>query len=144
MGRSVSSPSGEGFNLYLQFDNLSEYEEDVYLEWEWFTEGLVEQIQVRYPSLETVDRWVDREDHAYLENNQVVIGISEYCGVVCLWGRLLSDHAQRDCWRYEDGRALAYRNLENISRGLEKLLGDRILRRIGSFSNGESVYEKAS
>jgi len=91
MGRSVSYP-----HLGLEFEpeecaecgnvGFSYYAEwDAGLEWEYFIDELTSGFQKAFPSLKECDQWLDREDHAILENGHVWIGVSEYEGTVSVW-----------------------------------------------------------
>jgi hypothetical protein len=82
----------------------------------------------KYPSLERISEWLDREDRAILENRLVYIGVSEYCGLVSVWVVPKED--------YPD---LTAKFIKTITPYFEKV-GE--LRKVGTFSNGEAVFEK--
>lgn len=133
MGRSVSKPSGSIIAEYLHI----EIEES----WEFreFLDDVREVVQERYPSFRHEDKWLDNEDHAILRNDHALVGVSEYCGLVCVWAVV-----RRDI----DTPELAQHWLEsivgNFHKHLAKRYGSALLRRIATASNGESFYERAA
>lgn len=127
MGRSVSVPSDAFAVSYQQFDG----EED--FDWEFFIDDIKEQVKSEFPSFEDADFWLDREDHALLENRFAYFGVSEYCGLVSLWLVLKDELDDRDY-------ALAQGWANRVKSSFEKKFGT--LRKVGSFSNGEGVYER--
>lgn len=106
-------------------------------DWEDF-EGDLEWVsgymQELWPSLRSTERWPYDEVHVFLESSLVEVSVSEYCGLVALCIAPRSDLYD------ESHRGLAVRWINSIS--------DRFLRtfgaysKVGTFSNGESVYLK--
>lgn len=111
---------------------------------EWEFEGVTDSFDIfteAFPSLSSCDSWLDREDHALLENRFCHIGISEYCGVVAVW--LVGKEPD---WRDGPGwEALRDRWLASVRPRFEKLANSILpsaMVRMGTFSNGESVYHR--
>lgn len=139
MGRSVSSPRHTVFHTYLPFI----YDEENEDTWEYqdFKENLQYNLIEKYKSLSPCDKWIDREDHAILENDHSYIGISEYCGLVCLWGVCKEDYIDR----YDNDRGLAENWLCQVGIKIDDFLakiGYDVYIKQGTFSNGEGVYFK--
>lgn len=110
----------------------------------WAWDDLVENIQSslteRFPSLQCADHWPQSEVHAIAENAHCAVVISEYCGLVAL-GVV---PVEWDGW-YGDS------NTEGLARTwaerylvpfLRQQWGE--LRHVGTFSNGEAVYERSA
>jgi len=143
MGRSVSYPS----EAVVAFQDVSSFgftDEDGDLteaydegqgaqDWEWFIEQLIEDAGEIWPSLFESDRWLGNEDHVLMENNHVCFGVSEYCGLVAVWIVV-----QEVC----DYPGLAEHWIEQAKDKFIAKFGE--LQKIGTFSNGEGVYEKLS
>ena len=109
------APAGEP---EIDYDNLAFYDH---------LEDFVAQCQDRWPSLQPCDKWLGSEDHAVLENGHAYFGISEYCNMLAYWVVPKDD---------EDNLAAHW--CASIERGFINTFGR--LTKIGTFSNGESVY----
>lgn len=130
MGRGVSTHRHAVATVFLHLEDLNETDD-----WDSFTEDLQDNVlAMRYPTMEKCDRWQDREDHVIMENRQMEVSVSEYCGCVaiCL--------APRD----PDHPAEAQRRAPAFERYIEKMFKSCAMRKLGSFSNGESVYERVA
>lgn len=123
---------------------LFEWHEDYAdFEWDYFEEGLTELLSEKAPSLDILTgknkRWDGRETSIIAENNFCEIGLSEYCGFVSVSIRVIEDNYVH---KYEK---LAERWIDKIWPKIEAAMleryGKKLLRKIGSFSNGEGVYE---
>jgi hypothetical protein len=123
MGRSVSYPIDAIVVAY----NVFEGEDALDFEWQ-VIEDLRNHAQELWPSLRECDHWLDREDHAVLENALAYVGVSEYDGVVAYW-----------VVPKEAAQPLAERWCEQIAPRFEKAFGR--LRPVGRFSNGERLFE---
>jgi len=141
MGRSVSTASGAVETCFLDFS------EDLCDEvcgpenWDCIVESIQGVLTERFPSLSECDRWVDREDRAILENDHASVVVSEYCGTVALclvpkeddgYGDPTSNLHQH--WCGQIGPA--------FRRTVAKAFPESAMVRIGTFSNGESVYRR--
>lgn len=113
---------------------------------QWEFDSIVESFDIfteAFPSLSKCDSWLDREDHALLENRYCHIGISEYCGVVAVW--LVRKDGP---WYGSPGwEALRDRWLDSVQPRFEKLANSILpgaMVKLGTFSNGEAVFQRLS
>jgi hypothetical protein len=97
-----------------------------------YLRGWIKEI---FPSFEPCDKWLDREDHAIAENSFAYFGISEYCGLVALW--LVRKELD---WDSSANEAMQDRWLAQVEKKFLATFGT--LRKLGSMSNGEGVYER--
>ena len=150
MGRSVSYANGafaiayrdcNSFGYRDKDDEGNKIENPKYdefqgqLDWEYWIESLKEKAKHFFPSFTDCDKWVGREDHAILENRFAYFGISEYMGLVSLW------LVAKDGDDYGDEQAgLRKHWTEQVKEKFYANFGDLV--KIGTFSNGESVYER--
>ena len=155
MGRSVSYPidcsaicfrdvSGFGYEYdeetgETNFNNFDEFQAQD--DFEWFIDDIRYQAKAKWKTFDECDTWLDREDHAILENNFAYIGVSEYCGCASVWLKSKADNLKDG--DYSDDISLA--NLaeawcNRIAKNFESMFGE--YRKIGTFSNGEAVFEK--
>lgn len=125
MGRGVSVPSGA---FAVAYQEIGEEEEGF---WDSFLESELDYLQSFWGSFRACDKWVGREDHAVGENNFCYFGVSEYCGLASLWLVLKDEMADNP---------LAKHWAERIKPLFEKRMGT--LSKVGTFSNGESVYKR--
>jgi len=143
MGRSVSHLSNAEYVLYFPSpEGLEEdgsYNEAIdQFNWDDMIKNLKAEISAKFPSYNECSEWEGREDHIILKNYLCNIAISEYCGLVALSIAPRSN----DYW---DNEAFAGRHARQIRATLEKILTDlglTQLSKVGTFSNGESVYQK--
>lgn len=128
MGRSVSVPHYATVVAYQIFEPNDQDDER---EWDEYLYDLRERCISVWPSLSVCDEWLGREDHAILENQLAYIGVSEYCGLVAIWARP----------RYDgDNDALGENWTHTIAPKFHAMFGE--LRRLGTMSNGVSVYKR--
>jgi hypothetical protein len=148
MARSVSTPTNASEKVYLAHPYNAEDEEFGFQD---FIEDLRQVLDGSagapggkgFPSLEPRDHWLDREDHAVLENSHAVVTVSEYCGLVavCLVPKEESDFG------YDQSRkALADAWTERACKGFRNLLhgaySQCAIVSQGFFSNGEQVFRR--
>ena len=146
MGRSVSTPSNAIVAYYDVSDFGHTYDDendcidyDSYCEWQaqddwgYFKEGMIDQVKELFPSMSECEEWIGREDLAIAENQLAYFGVSEYCGVASVWIVAKED-------QYGNDNPLAEAWVNKISDKFHKNFGD--YARVGTFSNGESVYMK--
>jgi hypothetical protein len=132
MGRSVSYPAG----AIVAFDHWDEEpDEQGFNDWSWMETGLRARIKEIFPGFEPCDKWIGREDHAIAENSFAYFGISEYCGLVALW--LVRKELD---WDSSANEAMQDRWLAQVEKKFLATFGT--LRKLGSMSNGEGVYER--
>ena len=135
MSRTVSYPTDSVAICYRDVSHFGT-EDDSFdelsaeLEWELLIEDIVETCQFHWPTLEKCEYWLDDENRALLENQHAIVGISGYGGLACVWLRPngIFDDALSNHWSLQ------------IAPRFNKLF--RQLRKVGTFSNGEAVYEK--
>lgn len=147
MGRSVDYLSYAMFKTFIDYDGDFDVEDGTIdygiaqENWQWFKEGLIERIQSKLPSLDVPSptRWDGDETIILLENKLCEIGLSEYCGLVSVSIRV---NESKDYWQY---RNIAERWIKQNWPTIEKVISDNYtkLNKVGSFSNGEGVYELA-
>ena len=113
-------------------------------DWEDFLEWVVSEAQRIAPSLQSADRDVSHwnyrtENRVILENRHSEVSVSEYCGLVAI------SLAPRSDWEgYPDENSLESLGAQwraRIAGRFASSLGT--LRKLGTFSNGESVYRAA-
>lgn len=140
MARSVSFASGSEWVLYTYV----EADEDDHdgIAWDDFIGNLRAAFMRAFPSLSECDRWLDREDHAILENCHAYIGVSEYCGLVSVW----CVPKERGWWQDASVSALREQWAASIERKATRVLESVAPRldRVATFSNGEAIYRRAS
>jgi len=134
MGRSVSYLSHASKIAYFKCPEI-EYPEDFQYQ---VIEIIQDSIMRVFPSIEVTDRWAGREDHIICENGHAEIAVSEYCGLCSLSIRVRQDSEHPE---------ISEHWINQIWPRLEKemiQLFENVYQKVGTFSNGESVYEKIS
>jgi hypothetical protein len=133
MGRSVSVPNGSALVCYRDVSGFDD-------EWDWeaFVEDIVETCKSTWNSFYDCDEWLDNEDHVLVENGLVQVGVSEYMGLASIWIRPKDDFDYGD----PDTTGLAHNFVDKIKPKFEEYFGEFV--KLGSFSNGEGVYEKVA
>lgn len=138
MGRSVMTYGDN--NVYL---NLETYHMECH-DWQYFYENLLDVIQEKYPSMDSIideNKWYGREGRIIAQNNHSQI-------IVCSYFNMVSVNicVQDDAGDY-NLENIAQRWCDSVTDNIAKLLnksGYEVLNRLGTMSNGVSVYEKAS
>jgi hypothetical protein len=159
MGRSVSYPHNTlilTFATYETYEAVTQdliddgiYEQDQLGDliprdyaFDDMLEDFIETCKSEWPSLTECDEWIGREDRAVLSNGLVKMGISEYCGLLSYWV-VAQDDLHADAWYGRPDRtALAEHWARQIEAKFVKYFGT--LRKLGSMSNGEGVYQRAA
>ena len=134
MARSVSIPSGAQEAAY---QDVSEHDWDTFGE---FLGNIQDYARELWPSFQPCDTWLGREDHAILENSLCYLGVSEYGGLASIW---LVPKAYSSSWLWGTDTyiyPLALNWIARIAPKFHEAFGQ--YRRIATFSNGESVYER--
>ena len=151
MGRSVSYLNNAERVNYFQWPTLWVYDEDTDQDVEtdelWDAADIISDIQEyitdKYPGFDKCSRWDGRETHIILEGYGTEVGLSEYCGLATLSVRVNEDELEcydlddQDAYDTDKQKALAWIH-ENWDQATEHW---NQYRKIGTFSNGESVYE---
>ena len=147
MGRSVNYLNRALNVSYFQWPTLWEYNEETGIDQE--TDELMEAYEVRqdiqesiiseYPEYEYSKKWDNNETAIILTGYGTEIGLSEYCGVASLSIRIDENELDRFIdyqEQYDKIEAWINENWAKISQGYNQY------NKIGTFSNGENVYEK--
>lgn len=125
MGRSVNYLSN-ATKVYYIFPH-----ED----WDLFIEDISEGLKSVFPSLSDCDRWDNEETKIFLENQHTEIGVSEYCGLVSISLRPIEVN-------YQNQEGLSERWIRSIDKKMVEFFKPyNVSRKVGSFSNGEGVFE---
>jgi len=138
MGRSVNYVSGAAAVAFLTMDYDGEDEYG-------FDDALADNIESlrivltkRFPSFKYTSKWDGREEHRILENDLARV-------VVCTYGNLMSVSLAVDTGAADYGyQALAERWCRSVVKKFTAALDSNFttLTKIGTFSNGEGVYER--
>jgi hypothetical protein len=131
MSRSVSVPYNAVAVAYQNVLTFEDDEDSGNFAWEDFIADSKAIAKNNFPSFYDCDKWLGNEDHAILENRFAYFGVSEYCGLASIW-IILKD--------MDDFPQLAENWADSIQSKFDTIFGN--LRKVGTFSNGEAVYEK--
>jgi hypothetical protein len=151
MGRSVDYLNNAVKVNYFQYPTLWVYDEetdrdietDEYEDGRLVVEDIQETIKSNYPDFENSKRWDGRETSIILTGYGVEIGLSEYCGLATLSVRVdqyVLDYCDTD-EEAEEAERTALNWIRDNWDECSKYWNQ--YRKIGTFSNGESVFEKA-
>lgn len=129
MSRSISFADNSAWVIYVAHDNL---------DYGWHHPALddfTEEMVARFPSLRPCNRWIEREDRAFLENGHGVIGISEYMGLATIWCVPTDDDREyfHDHW---------FQSIRGRVETIAAQVGFTLLTKIGAASNGEAFFKK--
>ena len=120
------------FYDHVPYDDSDDYDY-ADMVWQDYVDYITDKLETMYPSLYPPDReeWNNRECRTILKNEHTEVTLSEYCGIVaiCLAPRL----------RDRDDSPLGVRWRAQVAPRIDAELSR--LRRIGTFNNGESLYE---
>lgn len=155
MGRSVMTLDGDSTVAYQTFEP-SHYcdEHEVFNsecqcevdcgaycshedEFEWFVDDVRARVAELWPSLTEADRWIGNEVHVVAENAHSVVAVAEYGGLVSI--SLGSNYDRGEYWRDPEPTLGAHWRSQISERFLTEFSE---YDKIGTFSNGESVYTK--
>lgn len=149
MGRSVDYLNHAEYVIYFTADWINEHDKDeeynvLQSQWNWddFKSNLTALICKKLKSYNEVDKWDSNEVSIFLENELCEIALSEYCGLYSLSIRAKDDEFYNSYEKVKNG--LSKHHAIQIRNTLEKCLydvGGTLLNRVGTFSNGEGVYE---
>ena len=152
MGRSVDYLNKALQVSYFQWPLIESYndETDEFEQTDEFEEGYIvtediqESIICEYPEFDRSKKWDGRETSIILKGYGTEIGLSEYCGLATLSIRI--DENELSYYDYDNEllyneqhdkiEAWINENWAKISQGYNQY------NKIGTFSNGENVYEK--
>lgn len=149
MGRSVSTHRHAIATQYL-VPIFDEDEHDIYDAWHDFLDdirniltgesGVDSGMMINchpftgFDGYKEDDRWAGKEDHVILSGELSEISVSEYAGVVAVCLAPLDPDN-------DSHRAACHRAAPYFYAILQAAFGATALRKVGTFSNGESVYE---
>lgn len=141
MSRSVNYADNAKFVKFMELDlTYNDVEDsdamDNLMEW------LLAELSSKFKSLDSSPtRWANRETIALCENYLAIFWVSEYCGCVSL---SVTHNNYLD--PFDENLNIAEHWIEQIENKLDTILQEcpygNFLRRVGTFSNGSSVYEK--
>lgn len=125
MGRSVSRPNNA---IHTAFQDWTDAEDS--WDFDFRIEDIVYEVRRIWESMTPTDEWLGREDRAIAENDHAYIGISEYCGLACVWMVPKESEYQglTDAWCARAG--------DKFYQAFSEL------RSIGRASNGEEFFER--
>jgi hypothetical protein len=151
MGRSVDYLKNAVKVNYFQYPTLWVYDEETgkdieteeYEEWQWVIEAIQETIKSNYPDFENCRKLDGRETSIILTGYGVEIGLSEYCGLATLSVRV-DENVLNYCDTDEEAEEAENTALNWIRDNWEECSKNwNEYKKIGTFSNGEGVFEKA-
>jgi hypothetical protein len=153
MGRSVSCPPNAAHRVYVDISWMGQTEDEdrkphwdddlARIDFDDAIANLQAALSKRYKSVNECDAWLDRENRAVAENRHAYFGVSEYCSMLCVWVVPKDDDDGYHGWRQE----LSGNWCELISDSFDSIVTDvfgvgNTLHKLGTFSNGESVYQR--
>lgn len=149
MGRSVDYLNNAERVNYFEWPTLSIYDEetdrdiqtDEYEDAEYVIEDIQEYILSIFPGFDRCSRWDGRETHIILEGYGLEIGLSEYCGLASLSVRVNErelDYCEDPEFWNDTAVQWINDNWDEATKYWNKY------RKIGTFSNGEGVFEKVN
>ena len=123
------------------YRDVSDFEDE--FDWEDFIEDIQETCKSLWKSFDDCDKWLGNEDRVLLENSLCYIGVSEYCGCAAIWIASKKEELLNTGHVLDEGTAnLCDGFIARIAPRFEKTFGEFV--RVGTFSNGESVYKRKS
>lgn len=153
MGRSVMTLGHDSIVAYTSFDPqhfcdecddfCEEHQDELFCDagcdhsdeyqdlLDWIQSTVIEM----FPSMSEADSWYDREVHIIAENAHSMVGVSEYCGLVSV-----SLGERTEYGYYYDSSALGAHWRAQVADKFLKAFGE--YQKLGTFSNGESVFQK--
>ena len=134
MGRSVNYHSGKHVVIYT---HIEEEEIEEFL-WDQYELMILDSLRIVAPSLtECKPEWYDREVKKIAENNLTTVWISSYCGLVSISFVPVDE----GYWSGKNVRGLSEHWIDQIVSKFKEVLPNT-LNKVGTFSNGESVFEQ--
>lgn len=146
MGRSVNYLNNAERVNYFQWPTLSIYDPETDRDVETgegeeafiVIEDIQETIKSNFPGFDNCKRWDGRETSIILEGYGLEIGLSEYCGLATLSIRIndsILNYFDEGEEAYQVAKNWINDNWDEASKYWNQY------RKIGTFSNGEGVYE---
>jgi len=143
MSRSVNVPSNSAAVLYFSYDD----DEDFFYDTISSLCAVIGSVDNRFDAAGD-NEWIGREGRVISKCSIASIVLSEYCGL-CSLAIVPKEDADDDAWEplKECWEAFATEWSEDFFTKLRAKLvedGFGLLKRLGTFSNGEGVFERAS
>ena len=159
MGRSVMTLGGDALVAYQTLElthyceeceeYCEEHQEDLFCEpgcdhspeWDDFIDSVQTRATELWPSMEEDSRWIDQEIRVVASNSHSVVTVSEYGGMIAIC--LGANYDRGGYWMDPDAqnRARGEHWREQVAGTFVDSFGE--YRKVGTFSNGESVFERA-
>lgn len=144
MGRGVETVGDNVVYFDFTYADEHDYEDLANEDWQDLIVNLQSSLSKKYKSLKIVkDRFMlhpYRENMIILENGHVQVSISEYCG--CGAVSVFINLNNEGYWPHRI--TLAEHWLGQCWIGIVKIIGQHVtaLNKLGTFSNGVSIFEK--
>ena len=147
MGRSVNYLRNALQVSYFEWPRYSSYNEETeqdeledYQDGDEVMDDIRESIISEYPNFNRSKKWDGNDVSLLLEGYCAQIGLSEYCGLATLSIRIDEDQLPNS---WDDNYDEVYDNTEKwINENWARISsGYNQYNKIGTFSNGESVFE---
>lgn len=136
MGRSVSYLSHAMRVTYFNLPSDDEEDNNEFVFDDLFM-NVKCSLKAAFPSLWECEKWDGNETRIFLENYLAEIGISEYCGLVSISIRVpISDYVNENLAEHWISQ-----NWEKMKKVMAENTYHEHLQKVGTFSNGEGVYE---
>ena len=134
MARSVDYLSNAYHVFYIDGTEITNE-----FDWDDFKSDLTANLKKLLPSLDDCESWDGRETRIFLENGFCEVGIAEYCGLISVSFRWHQNAEYQSEPLFENW-------FDKIQSKIDTMLKDNFssLNKIGTFSNGECIYEQAS
>ena len=149
MGRSVSYLDNAETVIYFTADWINGTDEDYdetlsQINWDDFQANLEYAVKAKLKSYSECEEWDNRETKIILKNELCNIGISEYCGLYSLSVAPIDYDGYYPCEIAKINFAKHHASqIENTLCKILTEIGCTVLNRLGTFSNGVGVFEKA-
>ncbi|MCG8493789.1 MAG: hypothetical protein MI743_19375 [Sneathiellales bacterium] len=134
MARSVDYLSNAYHVYYIDGTEMQDE-----FDWDDFMSNLKSLLTNTLPSLDECENWDGRETKIFLENSFCEAGVSEYCGLVSVSFRWHQNAEYQTEPLFENW-------FDKMQPKIDEIMKTNFssLNKIGTFSNGESLYEQAS
>lgn len=159
MGRSVNHLNDAFEVVFFDYPTIEDYNEETG-QWEptdkpedfdYVLDGIRESIKSEFPEYTNCKRWEGRDVMIFLEGYGTEIAISEYCGLATLSIRIDEEELkytlsgnEYDCEEWEQAEKEEREKIEKwMSENVSRIFagyGEYV--KLGTFSNGESIYTK--
>lgn len=104
-------------------------------EGDYVVEDIQDYFREQFPGFDKVEKWDGRETAIILEGYGLQVGLSEYCGLATLSVRVDEDVVDTE-QDYQDCEDWLAKNWDELTKYWKQFA------KIGTFSNGEGVYQR--